>query len=171
MPCRPRTRRRDPLSTAGLTVTLQGVDLAETGETSFEFGRFEHVTAELVPSAGVTVSDWSFGGLLGDGGSNALPGDAGVQVSCTDDIGEPYTGFPVVNKETGGTPATATYVAYGYAPQGLTGQIIITAFVGDKYYQSTFQVHVVTKLSHDGAMARSVGVAALAGTVAVLLMG
>ena len=161
-----------PLSSAGLTVTLQGVDLAETGETSFEFGRFEHVTAELVPSAGVTVSDWSFGGLLGDGGSNALPGDAGVQVSCTDDIGEPYTGFPVVNKETGGTPATATYVAYGYAPQGLTGQMIVTAFVGDEYYQSTFQVHIVTKLSgHDGATARAVGVAALAGIAAVLLMG
>ena len=120
----------------------------------------------------MTVSDWSFGGLIGDGGSNALPADAGVQVSCTDDIGEPYTGFPVVNKETGGTPATATYVAYGYAPQGLTGQMIVTAFVGDEYYQSTFQVHIVTKLSgHDGATARSVGVAALAGIVAVLLMG
>ena len=77
----------------------------------------------------------------------------------------------MVNKETGGTPATAIYVAQDYAPQGQTGQIIVTAFVGDKYYQSTFQVHVVTKLSHDGAMARSVGVAALAGTVAALLMG
>ena len=41
-----------------------------------------------------------------------------------------------------------------------------------KYYQSTFQVHVVTKVSgHDGATARSVGVAALAGIAAVLLMG
>ena len=78
---------------------------------------------------------------------------------------------PVVNKETGGTPATAIYVAQDYAPQGQTGQVIVTAFVGDKYYQSTFQVHVVTKgINHDGAMARSVGVAALAGTMAVLLM-
>ena len=50
--------------------------------------------------------------------------------------------------------------------------MIVTAFVGDEYYQSTFQVHIVTKLSgHDGATARSVGVAALAGIVAVLLMG
>ena len=45
-------------------------------------------------------------------------------------------------------------------------------FVGDKWYQSTFQVHVVTKDSgHDGATARAVGVAALAGIAAVLLMG
>ena len=79
---------------------------------------------------------------------------------------------PVVNKETGGTPATAIYVAYGYAIYGETGQIIVTAFVGDKYYQSTFQVHVVTNVSgHDGATARAVGVAALAGIAAVLLMG
>ena len=55
---------------------------------------------------------------------------------------------------------------------GETGQIIVTAFVGDKYYQSTFQVHVMTKVSgHDGAAPRSVGVAALAGIAAVLLMG
>ena len=77
----------------------------------------------------------------------------------------------MVNKETGGTPATAIYIAYGYAPQGLTGQMIVTAFVGDKYYQSTFQVHVVTKIGHDGATARSVGVAALVGSLAFLLMG
>ena len=69
-------------------------------------------------------------------------------------------------------PAMATYVAYDYAPLGETGQIIVTAFVGDKYYQSTFQVHTVTKDSgHDGATARAVGVAALAGIAAVLLMG
>ena len=50
--------------------------------------------------------------------------------------------------------------------------MIVTAFVGDEYYQSTFQVHIVTKLSgHDGATARAVGVAALAGIAAVLLMG
>ena len=66
----------------------------------------------------------------------------------------------MVNKETGGTPATAIYVAYGYT-YGETGQIIVTAFVGDKYYQSTFQVHTVTKDSgHDGTTGRSVGVAA-----------
>ena len=154
-----------PLSTAGLTVTLEGTVLSESGETSFEFGRSEHVTAELVPSDGVTVSDWAFGGLIGELGG-LLPGEAGVQVSCTGI--EP----PVVNKETGGTPATAIYVAYGYAIYGETGQIIVTAFVGDKYYQSTFQVHVVTKVSgHDGATPRAVGVAALAGIVAVLLMG
>ena len=48
--------------------------------------------------------------------------------------------------------------------------MIVTAFVGNEYYQSTFQVHIVTKLSgHDGATARSVGI--LAGIVAVLLMG
>ena len=112
----------------------------------------------------MTVSDWAFGGLIGELGG-LLPGEAGVQVSCTGI--EP----PVVNKETGGTPATAIYVAYGYAIYGETGQIIVTAFVGDKYYQSTFQVHVVTKIGHDGATARSVGVAALAGIAAVLLMG
>ena len=99
-------------------------------------------------------------------GDRALPGDAGVQVSCT---GLSGIAGPVVNKETGGTPATAIYVAYGYT-YGETGQIVVTAFVGDKYYQSTFQVHVVTKgINHDGA--RAVGVtAALAGTVAVLLL-
>ena len=154
-----------PLSAAGLTVTLEGTELSENGETSFEFGRSEHVTAELVPSDGVTVSDWAFGGLIGELGG-LLPGAAGVQVSCTGIMP------PVVNKETGGTPATAIYVAQDYAPQGQTGQVIVTAFVGDKYYQSTFQVHTVTKDSgHDGATARSVGVAALAGIAAVLLMG
>ena len=76
----------------------------------------------------------------------------------------------MVNKETGGAPATATYVALDYT-YGDTAQIIVTAFVGDKYYQSTFQVHTVTKgINHDGA--RAVGVtAALAGIAAVLLMG
>ena len=155
-----------PLSAAGLTVTLGGTELSENGETSFEFGRSEHVTAELVPSDGVTVSDWAFGGLIGELGG-LLPGAAGVKVSCTGIMP------PVVNKETGGTPATAIYVAQDYAPQGQTGQIIVTAFVGDKYYQSTFQVHTVTKETggHDGATARAVGVAALAGIAAVLLMG
>ena len=49
----------------------------------------------------------------------------------------------------------------------------LTAFVDDKYYQSAFQVRIVTKgiNGHDGATARSVGVAALAGIAAVLLMG
>ena len=110
------------------------------------------------------LSVWAFGGLIG-GLGGLLPGDAGVKVSCTGIMP------PVVNKETGGTPATAIYVAQGYAIYGETGDVIVTAFVGEKYYQSTFQVYTVTKLSHDGAMARSVGVAALAGTVAVLLMG
>ena len=45
-------------------------------------------------------------------------------------------------------------------------------FEPDGWYQSTFQVHVVTKDSgHDGATPRAVGVAALAGIAAVLLMG
>jgi len=44
-------------------------------------------------------------------------------------------------------------------------------FEPDGWYQSTFQVHVVTKEGHDGATPRSVGVAALAGIAAVLLMG
>ena len=119
------------------------------------------------------MSDWSFGGLIGDvsaEGDRALPGDAGVQVSCT---GLSGIAGPVVNKETGGTPATAIYVAQDYAPQGQTGQIIVTVFETDgSWYQSTFQVHVVTKgINHDGAMARSVGVAALAGIAAVLLIG
>ena len=73
---------------------------------------------------------------------------------------------------------TAIYVAYGYT-FGETGQITVTAFVDElvpspqgKYYQSTFQVHVVTKgINHDGATARSVGLAALVGTLAFLLMG
>ena len=157
-----------PLSTGGLAVTLEGTVLSESGETSFEFGRSEHVTAELVPSDGVTVSDWAFGGLIGELGG-LLPGVSGVLVSCNG--GEPNP--PVVNKETGYMPAMATYVAYDYAPLGETGQIIVTVFVGDKYYQSTFQVHTVTKDSgHDGATARAVGVtAALAGFAAVLLMG
>ena len=124
-----------------------------------------------MPDGPLKVSDWAFAGLIGDvsaEGDRALPGDAGVQVSCT---GLSGIGGPVVNKETGGTPATAIYVAYGYT-YGETGQIVVTAFVGDKYYQSTFQVHVVTKgINHDGATARSVGVAALAGIAAVLLMG
>ena len=79
----------------------------------------------------------------------------------------------MVNDEKGHMPATATYVAPEYAPQGLPGQIIVTVFETDGgWYQSTFKVHVVTKDSgHDGAAARSVGVAALAGIAAVLLMG
>ena len=156
-----------PLSAAGLTVTLQGVELTETGENSFEFGRSEHVTAVLGNGDASMLTDWAFGGLIGELGG-LLPGVAGVLVSCNG--GEPNP--PVVNDETGHFPATATYVAYDYAPSGETGQIIVTVFVGDKWYQSTFQVHVVTKDSgHDGATARSVGVAALAGIAAVLLMG
>jgi len=109
------------------------------------------------------LSVWAFGGLIG-GLGGLLPGDAGVKVSCTGIMP------PVVNKETGGTPATAIYVALDYT-YGNDSQIIVTAFVGDKYYQSTFQVHTVTKgINHDGA--RAVGVtAALAGIAAVLLMG
>ena len=106
--------------------------------------------ASFSPPYGVTVSDWAFGGLIGELGG-LLPGDAGVQVFCTG------IERPVVNKETGGTPATAIYVAYGYAIYGETGQIIVTAFVGDKYYQSTFEIHTVTKDSgHDSATARGV---------------
>ena len=160
-----------PLSAAGLTVTLQGVELTETGENSFEFGRSEHVTAVLGNGDASMLTDWAFGGLIGDvsaEGDRALPGDAGVQVSCT---GLSGIAGPVVNKETGGTPATAIYVAYGYT-YGETGQIIVTAFVGDKYYQSTFQVHVVTKgINHDGARAVGVTVTALVGSLAFLLMG
>ena len=121
------------------------------------------------------MSDWSFAGLIGDvsaEGDRALPGDAGVQVSCT---GLSGIAGPVVNKETGGTPATAIYVAYGYAyPPGNKASITVTAFVGDNWYQSTFPLRIVTREAekdHDGATARSVGVAALAGIVAVLLMG
>ena len=113
------------------------------------------------------LTDWAFGGLIGELGG-LLPGVSGVLVSCNG--GEPNP--PVVNKETGYMPAMATYVAYDYAPLGETGQIIVTVFEPDGWYQSTFQVHVVTKDSgHDGATARSVGVAALAGIAAVLLMG
>jgi len=78
---------------------------------------------------------------------------------------------PLVNKETGDTPADAIYITNSYT-YGDTHTITVTAFVDDKYYQSAFQVHIVTKLSgHDGATARAVGVAALAGIAAVLLMG
>ena len=173
-----------PLSAAGLKVTLQGVELDETGETSFEFGRFEHVTAELVlvPRDGVTVTDWAFAGLIGDvsaEGDRALPGDAGVQVSCT---GLSGIGGPVVNKETGDTPASAIYVTYGYT-YGETGQIDVVAFVEDAsiedgtredlWYHSAFLVHVVTKgINHDGTKACTVGVVtALVGSLAFVLMG
>jgi hypothetical protein len=138
------------------------------------------VSSPGVPDGPLKVSDWAFAGLIGDvsaEGDRALPGDAGVQVSCT---GLSGIAGPVVNKETYGTPATAIYVAYGYAyPPGNKASITVTAFVDEldpspqgRYYQSTFQVNVVTKgINHDGAMARAVGVATLAGTVAVLLMG
>ena len=151
----------------GLKVTLQGVELTETGENSFEFGRSEHVTAVLGNGDASMLTDWAFGGLIGELGG-LLPGASGVLVSCNG--GEPNP--PVVNKETGYMPAMATYVAYDYAPLGETGQIIVTVFEPDGWYQSTFQVHVVTKVSgHDGATARAVGVAALAGIAAVFLMG
>ena len=118
------------------------------------------------------MSDWAFGGLIGDvsaEGDRALPGDAGVQVSCT---GLSGIAAPLVNKETGDTPADAIYITNSYT-YGDTHTITVTAFVDDKYYQSAFQVHIVTKgiNGHDGATARSVGVAALAGIAAVLLMG
>ena len=78
---------------------------------------------------------------------------------------------PLVNKETGDTPADAIYITNSYT-YGDTHTITVTAFVDDKYYQSAFQVHIVTKgINHDGATPRSVGVAALAGIAAVLLMG
>ena len=159
------------MSSVGLTVTLEGTELSENGETSFEFGRYQHVTAELVPSDGVTVSDWAFAGLLGDAGDRALagPGDKGTMVMCT---GLSGIAAPLVNKETGDTPADAIYITNSYT-YGDTHTITVTAFVDDKYYQSAFQVHIVTKgiNGHDGATARSVGVAALAGIAAVLLMG
>ena len=59
-------------------------------------------------------------------------------------------------------------------PPGNKASITVTAFVGDNWYQSTFPLRIVTREAekdHDGATARSVGVAALAGIVAVLLMG
>ena len=79
---------------------------------------------------------------------------------------------PLVNKETGDTPADAIYITNSYT-YGDTHTITVTAFVDDKYYQSAFQVHIVTKgiNGHDGATPRSVGVAALAGIAAVILMG
>ena len=86
----------------------------------------------------------------------------------------------VVNKVTGepkpnrDTPA-ADYTAYAYAyPPGNKASITVTAFVGDNWYQSTFPLRIVTREAekdHDGATPRSVGVAALAGIAAVLLMG
>ena len=80
------------------------------------------------------------------------------------------TGEPTPNRDT---PA-ADYTAYAYAyPPGNKASITVTAFVDDKWYQSTFPLRIVTKDTggHDGATARAVGVATLAGTVAVLLMG
>ena len=88
----------------------------------------------------------------------------------------PYATPPVVNYEYRTSTLREGYfglpIAQDYAPQGLTNPIIFTAFVGDKYYQSTFQVHVVTKgINHDGARAVGVTVAALVGSLAFLLMG
>ena len=96
------------------------------------------------------------------------PGDKGTMVMCT---GLSGIAAPLVNKETGDTPADAIYITNSYT-YGDTHTITVTAFVDDKYYQSAFQVHIVTKgINHDGATPRSVGVAALAGIAAVLLMG
>ena len=79
----------------------------------------------------------------------------------------------VSHRRASPTPA-ADYTAYAYAyPPGNKASITVTAFVDDKWYQSTFPLRIVTKDTggHDGATARSVGVAALAGIAAVLLMG
>ena len=133
----------------------------------------EKIVARIMGPGGIMVDDWMFEGSIGDNFGPEPRSNYGVLVSgCPLNlVVNKVTGEPKPNRDT---PA-ADYTAYAYAyPPGNKASITVTAFVGDDWYQSTFPLRIVTREAekdHDGATPRSVGVAALAGIAAVLLMG
>ena len=99
---------------------------------------------------------WAFAGGLGDPGYAAVASPAGVEFPkalCTG--GEfSFVDGPIVNKRSGlrgsSMPASATYTGpnynYGY-PNGITTRAktaTVTAFIDDKWYQSSFKLAICT---------------------------
>ena len=124
----------------------------------FQAGSDEKITSTLKSSAGPMsrVSAWAFAGSMGDPGYAAVASPAGVEFPkalCSG--GEfSFVDGPIVNKISGlrgsSMPASATYTApnynYGY-PNGITTRAktaTVTAFIDDKWYQSSFKLAICT---------------------------
>ena len=153
-----------PLSAADLYVELSiGQRLPENGILRFQAGSDEKITATLKSSAGPMsrVSAWAFAGNMGSNYPSAPTptGPAGMTFATL--YGEPgyapetgcWNGFfqqgPTVNARSGARgsslPASVEYTAPNYAFKTYApSSITVTAFVEDKYYQSTFKLAICT---------------------------
>jgi len=150
-----------PLSAAGLAVWSDWPNpqaVSETEDYKFQAPRDQVVTFTLKSIDGADslsrVTAWAFAGGLGDPGYAAVASPAGIEFPkalCTG--GEfSFVDGPIVNKRSGlrgsSMPASAKYTLpnynYGY-PNGITTQpktATVTAFVGEKWYQSTYTFSV-----------------------------
>ncbi len=156
------------LSAADLYVELSnGIRLPENGIMRFQAGQEESITATLKSSAGSLsrVSAWAFAGNMGDYPSAPAPtGPAGITFAAPPT--DPYEGFatdrpkdgcwvglwqagPTVNARSGrrgsSLPASVEYTAptfsfKTYAVKSAT----VTAFIDEKWYQSTFKLAICT---------------------------
>ena len=157
------------LSAANLYVELSnGIRLPENGIMRFQAGQEESITATLKSSAAgpmSRVSAWAFAGAMGDYPSAPAPtGPAGITFAAPPT--DPYQGFaadrpkdgcwiglwqagPTVNARSGrrgsSLPASVEYTAptfsfKTYAEKSAT----VTAFVDEKWYQSTFKLAICT---------------------------
>ena len=147
-----------PLSAAGLAVWSDWPNpqaVSETEDYKFQAPRDQVVTFTLKSIDGADslsrVTAWAFAGGLGDPGYAAVASPAGVEFPKALCTGGEWTG-PIVNKRSGlrgsSMPASAKYTLpnynYGY-PNGVTTQsktATVTAFVGEKWYQSTYTVSI-----------------------------
>ena len=91
---------------------------------------------------------WAFAGGLRDPGYAAVASPAGVEFPKALCTGDEWTG-PIVNKMSGlrgsSKPASAKFTGpdynYGY-PEWAKHTVTVTAFVGEKWYQSTYKVSI-----------------------------
>ena len=142
-----------PLSAAGLAVWLDWPkphQLSEKENYHFQAPSEQVMTATLksIGTEPMTrVTAWAFSGSLGDlNRFAAVDSPAGVEYPVPDPYSWPWHG-PIVNKQSGALPASAKFTApkynYGtYAEKSVT----VTAFVGDKWYQSsTYKASICTE--------------------------
>ena len=153
------------LSAAELYVELSiGQRLPENGKLRFQAGQEEKITATLKSSAGPMsrVSDWAFAGAMGDFPSAPAPtGPAGITFAAPPTDQTPavpgndgcwiglWQAGPTVNARSGrrgsSLPASVVYTAPTYAFKKYNPtSITVTAFVDEKWYQSTFKLAICT---------------------------